>query len=196
MDLKKYGMSPYIAISLVGILCFLSGIVIAGCNEVGWDPWVNTLSDLGVSDSSLISSTFNISCYIAGICVFIFGLGLCVFSKDSLQKIGGMSIMVGGCGLFLVGAMTLSNVTMHNIATGLFCIPLVIGIILVTLHHFAIRNPFIMKSSIVVLLVTLIQWPIFTGALSEIASILCAIGWWVTQFLDSLRFKAAAIASE
>ncbi len=142
MDLKKYGMSPYIAISLVGILCFLSGIVIAGCNEVGWDPWVNTLSDLGVSDSSLTSSTFNISCYIAGICVFIFGLGLCVFSKDSLQKIGGMSIMVGGCGLFLVGAMTLSNVTMHNIATGLFCIPLVIGIILVTLHHFADTQSF------------------------------------------------------
>lgn len=190
MDLKRYGVCPYIAFSLIGILCFLIGIIVAGYNAGGWDPWINNLSDLGVSDNSLTSSAFNVSCYIAGTCVFIFGLGLLALGKDSLERIGGASIMLGGCGLFLVGVMTVENVTLHNIASGLFCIPLIIGIVLVTLHYFTERNHFIMKSSIAVLIVALIQWPLFSGALSEISGILCAVGWWVTQAIDRLRYMS------
>ena len=196
MDLKKYGMYPYITISLAGILCFLAGIIIAGYNDGDWNPWVNTLSDLGVSDNSLTSSTFNVSCYIAGTCVAIFGLGLSILGKDSLERIGGASIMLGGFGLFLVGVMTVSNVRLHNLAAALFCIPLIIGIVLVTLHYFSIRNQFIMKSSIAVLIVTLVQWPIFSGALSELAGIMCAISWWVAQFIDRIRYASLMPADE
>lgn len=196
MDLKKHGVYPYIVISLVGISCFIIGIVIATFNAGGWDPWINNLSDLGVSSNSLTSSAFNMSCYIAGTCVAIFGLGLSILGKDSLERIGGASIMLGGCGLFLVGVMTVSNVTLHNIASGLFCIPLIIGIVLVTLHYFSERNHFIMKSSIAVLVVTLIQWPLFSGALSELSGILCAIGWWITQAIDRLRYMRIAPVDE
>ena len=181
---------PYILAAPLAFAVIFLGICIAAPLDTKWDIMGSyDLSDLGKYTTRTVACAvvFNVSCYISGILILLFGTGKYMF-EDGLEKISGAFFMLCGVGLSLVGILTADIPTSHNIAAGIFAISMSTAIVLGTVSDILKGDRLVLYSSIVILVVLVGGWVVFelmlgilTNARSELLSIICAAAWFFVQ---------------
>lgn len=116
MNLTGIKRSTYVL--FVGIvvfaICWIAAVLIDGT----WVFGVNTMSELGISDSSA-KYLFLIGCVEAGICLIIYGAMMVRKTKSLLPRVVYYIFQVAGFSLAGVGVFTMDN-SMHGFFTILF----------------------------------------------------------------------------
>ncbi len=93
---------------LYGLLAVFAATVLAGA-EFSWSR--NALSDLGISS---VANIFNYSLILVGILNAVFAVGLIqAYARNTLFKIGGIILVLGGVSLSLVGVLTEDYGVLH-----------------------------------------------------------------------------------
>ena len=181
---------PYIIAAPLAFAVILLGILISAPLDTKWDIMGNyDLSDLGKYTTRTLACAvvFNISCWISGILILLFGVGRFRF-ENGLDKVSGAFFVLCGIGLFLVGILTADNATTHNVAAGIFAISMSTAVVLGTISDIMKGDRMILYSSIVILIVLVGGWVVFelmlgvlTNARSELLAIACAAAWFMVQ---------------
>ena len=183
---------PYILAAPLAFIVIFIGICIAAPLDTKWDIMKNyDLSDLGKYTTRTLACAivFNISCYVSGILLILFGMGKCIFEKG-LDEISGAFFILCGVGLSLVGVLTADIPTWHNVAAGIFAISMSTAGVLGTASDIKKGNRMVLYSSIAILITLVGGWVVFeltlgilSNARSELLSILCAAAWFVFQLI-------------
>lgn len=187
---------PYIIAAPLAFAVILLGILISAPLDTKWDIMGNyDLSDLGKYTTRTLACAvvFNISCWISGILILLFGVGRFRF-ENGLDKVSGAFFVLCGIGLFLVGILTADNATTHNVAAGIFAISMSTAVVLGTISDIMKGDRMILYSSIVILIVLVGGWVVFelmlgvlTNARSELLAIACAAAWFMVQLYKYYR---------
>ncbi len=183
---------PYILAAPVAFLLIFLGMCIAAPLDTKWDIMKNyDISDLGKYTTRTVACAivFNISCYISGLLILLFGMGRYMF-EDGLDRVSGAFFILCGVGLSLVAILTADIPTWHNVAAGIFAISMSTAVVLGTVSDIRKGNRMILYSSIAILIVLVGGWVVFelmlgvlSNARSELLSILCAAAWFVFQLI-------------
>ena len=181
---------PYILAAPLAFIVIFLGICIAAPLDTKWDIMGNyDISDLGKYTTRTVACAvvFNISCFISGFLIFIFGVGRYRF-EEGLDKISGVFFAICGIGLYLVGILTADVPNTHNIAAGIFAISMSTAIILGTASDIRKGDRMVLYSSIIILMVLVGGWVVFelmlgvlSNARSELLSVFCAAAWFFVQ---------------
>ena len=183
---------PYILAAPLAFIIIFLGICIAAPLDTKWDIMKNyDLSDLGKYTTRTIACAlvFNISCYISGILLILFGAGKYIFEKG-LDEVSGLFFIFCGAGLSLVAVLTADIPTWHNVAAGIFAISMSTAVVLGTVSDIRKGNRMVLYSSIIILAVLIGGWLVFeltlgilSNARSELLSIFCAAAWFIVQLI-------------
>lgn len=183
---------PYILAAPLAFIIIFLGICIAAPLDTKWDIMKNyDLSDLGKYTTRTVACAlvFNISCYISGILLILFGAGKYIFEKG-LDEVSGLFFIFCGAGLSLVAVLTADVPTLHNVAAGIFAISMSTAVVLGTVSDIRKGNRMVLYSSIIILVVLVGGWLVFeltlgilSNARSELLSIFCAAAWFIVQLI-------------
>ena len=183
---------PYILAAPLAFIIIFLGICIAAPLDTKWDIMKNyDLSDLGKYTTRTVACAlvFNISCYISGILLILFGAGKYIFEKG-LDEVSGLFFIFCGVGLSLVAVLTADVPTLHNVAAGIFAISMSTAVVLGTVSDIRKGNRMVLYSSIIILVVLVGGWLVFeltlgilSNARSELLSIFCAAAWFIVQLI-------------
>ena len=181
---------PYILSAPIAFIVIFLGICIAAPLDTKWDIMGNyDLSDLGKYTTRTLACAvvFNISCWISGILILLFGVGRFRF-ENGLDKVSGAFFVLCGIGLFLVGILTADNATTHNVAAGIFAISMSTAVVLSTVSDIMKGDKMVLYSSIAVLVLLVGGWVVFEltlgilgNARSELLAIGCVTIWFIVQ---------------
>ncbi len=183
VDLKSCGQGPYIMAAPIAFMIFAAGTLCALLCSPTWE--LNNLSALGTSKDFITAVTFGISCFVAGILVATFGLGKMIFERG-LDRMSGFFFIIGGFSLLGVGIFDASSLELHNNVTMLFAFAMVMGISLASFSDILQGNKVVFIACILMLVIIIAQWPIFTGALSECVGIALASVW---SFIQTAKYQ-------
>ena len=114
-------------VGLVAAFIFSIVWIVAACADPSWTLGEDFVSKLGVSGVSLAADLFNYGCIIAGILLFVYGIGKAYAYKGS-ECASGMLFAVSGLLLVLIGLVHSGN-TYHSIIAVLLFVFLVFAII-------------------------------------------------------------------
>ena len=182
VDLKSHGQRPFIIAAPVAFIVFFVGVCVGGYLDPSWNVMKNNLSDLGSGYRTLAAGlVFDYCCCVAGALIAVFGLGKCLFEKE-VNKLAGMCFIIGGTFLALMGIANVEYLSLHNICAGLFAIFMATAVVLTTVIDIREGNKVVFVASILVLLFLALQWPLFTGGLSECMAIGSVTVWFLVQF--------------
>ena len=183
---------PYIFAAPMAFLIIFLGICIAAPLDTKWDIMKNyDLSDLGkyTTRTFACAIVFNVSCFISGILILLFGVGRFRF-ENGLDKVSGVFFILCGFGLFLVGILTADDPTSHNVAAGIFAISMSTAVVLGTISDIRKGNRMILYASVGILIALVGGWVVFeltlgvlSNARSELLSIFCAAAWFIFQLI-------------
>lgn len=169
-------MKRYTVIAPVAFALFILAVTAAWVLAAGWSPVDNNLSDLGTS-GGISGALFNLACVFCGAGLISYGLGMhCDMSKALYGK-AGVCFIIGGAGLCAVGLAPASIQPWHDVACAVLMGGAGAGLFLATVADRDDRT--MLTASAVLLVFTLIQWPFFRGAVSELMPIISASIWTV-----------------
>ena len=183
---------PYIIAAPLALAVILLGITISAPLDTQWDIMSDyDLSDLGkyTTRTFACAIVFNVSCYISGFLLLLFGVGKYRF-ENGLDKVSGAFFILCGLGLFLVGILTADDPdhTAHNIAAGIFAISTSTAVVLSTVSDIMKGDKMVLYSSIAVLVLLVGGWVVFeltlgilSNARSELLAIGCVALWFMVQ---------------
>ena len=183
---------PYIIAAPLALAVILMGIMISAPLDTQWDIMSDyDLSDLGkyTTRTFACAIVFNVSCFISGALLLLFGVGKYRF-ENSLDKVSGAFFILCGVGLFLVGILTADEPdhTTHNIAAGIFAISMSTAVVLSTVSDIMKGDKMVLYSSIAVLVLLVGGWVVFEltlgilgNARSELLAIGCVTIWFIVQ---------------
>lgn len=167
----------------IAFLIFAAGTLFSLLHSPTWE--LNNLSALGTSDDELTAITFGVSCFVAGVLVATFGVGKMLFERG-LDWTSGIFFILGGIGLLLVGIFDASNLKLHNEVTMFFTFAMVMAISLASISDILQGNTAVFIACILMIAIIFLQWPIFSGALSECVAIALASIW---SFIQTAKYQ-------
>lgn len=180
MDIRKYGQKPFVFAAPFAFLLFFMFVCLAAAFNPLWGTSSHNLSHLGVGDNRLSVWLYNSGCFISGVLMSLYGVGKYIF-EEGLHKRAGIFFIIAGIGLFLEGIATCDYEPAHSIATAILLVPAGIGIVLATISDIRDGNRLVLYSTIILMVLLVIQWPFFFGATSEIMPIIAASFWSLIQ---------------
>ena len=188
---------PFILAAPLAFVVFLVGVLISIISAPTLD--LHNLSALGKNDNYLTAVSFGITCVTSGILVMVYGFGKMIFEKGA-HRVSGAFFLLGGLGLLLVGVYDASQLRLHNMVTVFFMLMMVIGISIASVSDIVNGNKAVFYTTIIIMVLIVVQWPIFTGAMSECVAIGLASVWAFVQTMkyekeDSLATAEAAEVS-
>ena len=183
MDLKSCGQGPYIMAAPIAFLIFAAGTLFSLLYSPTWE--LNNLSALGASKDSVTAITFGVSCFVAGVLVATFGVGKMLFERG-LDRMAGFFFILGGFGLLMVGMFDANSLELHNMVTRFFAFTMVMAISLASFADILQGDMVILVACILMLIIILAQWPVFSGALTECVAIALASIW---SFLQTAKYQ-------
>lgn len=167
---------PYQYAAPLASVVFLAALCIAGYNALpAWDPTICDMSDLG-NTSGMVGKTFNTGCIIAGIMMLYFGIGKALFEKR-LHRYSGICFIFAGAGLIAIAIATKSVQPAHDMAAGSLLFFAGAGMFLATYSDIVEGHYLVKRSTLILIVILLIQWPLFAGAISETMPIVIIAAW-------------------
>ncbi|MBQ3736021.1 MAG: hypothetical protein II855_03705 [Candidatus Methanomethylophilaceae archaeon] len=184
MGIKGYGQKPFIMAAPIAFIIFSIGTLISIINSPTWE--LNNLSALGGSKDALTAVAFGASCVSAGLLIAFFGVGKIIFERR-LDKAAGAFFVLGGLGLMMVGIFDSSyHLDLHNIWTISFAAAMVIAVGLTSLSDILRGNILVFVYCIAMVAIIVVQWPVFSGAMSECIAIGLASVW---SFIQTAKYQ-------
>ena len=172
MDLKKYGMRPYLLFSLAGVITF--GVLWLCCMlyDPQWSPLKNSISDLSVSPSAPIFTT---ACVLTSILFAMYGIGKVIFEGPP-QWVAGVAFVLGSVGLCSMSFFSKEFYDVHFITAAAAIAAFATGIILTMVGHAIAKRKKFFWIEIGVCLLLCLSFPLSFGMAQSLA-LLC-IGLW------------------
>ncbi len=189
MDLRRYGMKPYVIISMVGVLIYaVVGIVLIIIADDNWRFGVDCLSDFGISSNPVLAFGFNGSCILCGFLISFLGIGKILFENEKLNKISGLALIIGSIAMIVVGIFNINlNKNVHDIAAAVFAACFIIGIVFATVADIMKKDILILASGILIGIMAMIGWLAFPAGAAEMIGISCGVVWAIFQFIKYAR---------
>lgn len=151
-----------------------------------WTFNVNTLSDLGTSDTKAVADIFNYTCIASGLFSVIFGIGK-IFIKTGMSSASGFLIAAGGVFLIGVGIFTKDSLDIHVLMAAMYFILTAIALLVSTIADSKEGNKFGMALGVIAIVIAIgaavgLQFP---GL--EVVSVVAICIWMIGQGLTLSR---------
>ena len=173
-------MKAFAVLPVMSFLVFFLGVCIAALFYPGWDADVNTLSDLGRHENPMSSIFFNGGCWLSGIILAAGGVGK-ARSEEGSDRFAGIALAVAGFGLFALGFATGDYSEIHDMTTYVIFISAIAAMILATASDALRKDWFVVVSSIIILILMVIQGQFFHEGTEETMLIAGAALWSMVQ---------------
>jgi hypothetical membrane protein len=176
-------------VGLIAIVVFLFAWICADAIDAAWVFAVNTISELGVSETDA-SLYFNYGCRFTGILLVIFGAGRAIYSKNAGHTAEGVLIIIGGAALALVGVYTMDGDDQSHlfvsVAAALF---MYLAIIASAAGSWVKGNKMFAGLSIIISLVLFAMFFAYDLAKLEAYGIILVMVWMLANCIDIIVTK-------
>ncbi|MEQ9716170.1 MAG: DUF998 domain-containing protein [Candidatus Asgardarchaeum sp.] len=155
-----------------------------------WFSWqLNALSDLGAHAGSDL--TFNFGLMIAGVLELIFSIGLYIYFKDTLSKIGSIFLILDSIALFGIGLFPETAGRIHFYVSVMFFVMFPLGYLVFSIAFLLRRNNFLLV--VIALLGTVASIIIWSFPWSSLGITGVAIPEFLSSLIGSLWVIAMSI---
>ena len=184
MGIRSYGQKPFIMAAPIAFIIFSIGTLFSIINSPTWE--LNNLSALGGSRYALTAVAFGASCVSAGLLIAFFGVGKMIF-ETRMDRASGLFFVLGGLGLVMVGLFDSTNsLSLHNTWTIFFAGAMVMAVGMTSLSDILRGNILVFAYCIAMAAIIIVQWPVFSGAMSECIAIGLASVW---SFIQTAKYQ-------
>lgn len=131
MNATKRSPAPYAVIGILAAFLLAVVVLVAAENDPSWVLGESTIADLGASDVELTADLFKYGSIVAGILLFVFGVGK-AYTENDCSRASGVMIALAGIFLILLGYYTsdVGNGNVNETYTWLFFVFLALAAIL------------------------------------------------------------------
>ncbi len=182
MNASKCDSAPFAILGLITALFYAAVWIVAAASDPTWVFGESMVSELGISDVQLTADLFKYGCIIAGLLIFVFGLGKAYTQKEA-NRTSGILIAIAGIFLILVGVynMNYGNGNIHNTVACLFFAFMALAVIASMLGDWAEGRGISVAVSAIFIVVVIGTSVGNTLPYVEAIAIICALIWLVAQ---------------
>ncbi|MCL1811493.1 MAG: DUF998 domain-containing protein [Methanomassiliicoccaceae archaeon] len=185
MKVSKDHGTAFAWLGVTGVAVFVFSWLCAASADSAWQFGVNTLSELGVSDTDA-SCYFNLGCCaVTGILIAALGCGRTIYSKNAGHIACGVLLAFGGILLVLVGVFTMDT-DEHKVIAVSAALFLFMGIIAATAGNWVADRKIFAGAGIVIIFMLVAMFFAYDTAEFEAYGIILAMVWFLLESVNMI----------